>query len=105
MTKTQCFVKRSKEGANDILEGIFSLKDYGSVVVRMMLSIVVLLLVILPLLVYAAILFKLNPTNNVIYTFGLLFIFVFLELIWVKCIAFPLISCMDDDHSVGDNDH
>jgi len=105
MTKAQCFIKRSKEGANDILGGIFSIKDYGSVVVRMILSIVVCLLVILPLIVYGMMLITLNPAGNVIYTIGLLFIFVFLEIIWVKCIAFPLISCMDDDHQVGDSDH
>jgi hypothetical protein len=99
MSKMQCFVKKSKEGAHDIVEDIFSLKDYGSVVIRMMLSVVVLLLVIFPFIVYGLTLVVLNPGGNAVYTIGLLFIFVFLEIIWVKCIAFPLISCMDDgDH-------
>lgn len=105
MTKTQCFIKRSKEGANDIIEGIFSLKDYGSAVARMIMALVVVLLAIIPLIFYAGTLFILNPSGNVIYTIGLLFVFVFLEIVWVKCIAFPLISCMDDDHQVGDSDH
>jgi len=98
MSKMQCFAKRSKEGANDILNDILSLKDYGSVVIRMIFSVIVLLLIILPLIAYGLVLFELNPNGNIIYTIGLLFIFGFLEVIWVKCIAFPLISCMDSDH-------
>jgi|WetSurMetagenome_2_1015567.scaffolds.fasta_scaffold126852_4 hypothetical protein len=105
MMKIQCFIKRSKEGAYEIIDGIFSIKDYGSAIIRMMLAVVVVLLAIVPLICYALILFTLNPTGNVIYTIGLLMIFVFLEIVWVKCIAFPLISCMDDDHQVGDSDH
>jgi len=97
MSKMQCFVKKSKEGANDILEGILSIKDYGSAVIKIFFALIVILFAVVPLILYAEVLFICNPSGNIFYTIGLLFLFAFLEIVWVKCFAFPLISCMDDD--------